>query len=88
VITCGGGGYGDPFERTPQRVLDDVLDGFVTPQAARTDYGVILGTDGRSVDETATLQERGARAPFDAMFDRGAHFERIEAQRMLTEVLP
>ncbi len=35
----GGGGYGDPKERDPARVRDDVLDGYVTPEAARTEYG-------------------------------------------------
>lgn len=88
VITCGGGGYGNPFERNPQRVLDDVLDGFVTPQAACADYGVILGPDGRSVDEAATARERTTRAPFETMFDRGAHFERMETQRSSTGAAP
>lgn len=37
-----GGGYGDPLERDPHRVLDDVLDGFIEPQHAREDYGVVL----------------------------------------------
>jgi N-methylhydantoinase B len=37
-----GGGYGDPLERDPEKVLDDVLDGFITPQHAREDYGVVL----------------------------------------------
>jgi N-methylhydantoinase B len=37
-----GGGYGDPLERDPQKVLDDVLDGFISPENAREDYGVIL----------------------------------------------
>ena len=32
--TPGGGGYGDPRARAPQAVLDDVLDGYVTPEAA------------------------------------------------------
>ena len=37
-----GGGYGDPLERDPQKVLDDVLDGFITVDHARDDYGVVL----------------------------------------------
>ena len=37
-----GGGYGDPLEREPSKVLDDVLDGFITPHHAKEDYGVIL----------------------------------------------
>lgn len=81
VVTCGGGGYGNPFEREPARVLDDVLDGFVTPQAARADYGVVLTSDGETVDEVATTAERRARAAFEPMFDRGEQFEYMEAQR-------
>lgn len=38
----GGGGWGDPFERDPQAVLDDVLDEYVSVEAARSDYGVVL----------------------------------------------
>ena len=37
-----GGGYGDPLEREPQKVLDDVLDGFIDAGHAREDYGVVL----------------------------------------------
>ena len=37
----GGGGYGDPLERDPQKVLDDVLDGFIRPEHA-AEYGVVL----------------------------------------------
>ena len=38
----GGGGYGDPFARDPQRVLDDVVNGYVSSEAAASDYGVVL----------------------------------------------
>ena len=37
-----GGGYGDPLDRDPRKVLDDVLDGFITAAHARNDYGVVL----------------------------------------------
>jgi N-methylhydantoinase B len=38
-IACGGGGgYGDPAERDPQTVLDDVRDGYVSPEEARKHY--------------------------------------------------
>ena len=37
--TAGGGGWGDPLERDPERVRGDVLDGKVTPEAAREKYG-------------------------------------------------
>jgi N-methylhydantoinase B len=38
----GGGGYGDPFERAPQAVLDDVVNGYVSIQAAAREYGVLI----------------------------------------------
>lgn len=40
VETAGGGGYGDPRERDPERVRYDVRNGYVTPEAAERDYGV------------------------------------------------
>jgi N-methylhydantoinase B len=39
---AGGGGYGDPLARDPARVLDDVNEGWVTPEAASAAYGVNL----------------------------------------------
>lgn len=36
----GGGGYGDPRERPSERVLEDVVNGYVTCEAAREHYGV------------------------------------------------
>jgi N-methylhydantoinase B len=56
----GAGGYGDPLERDPARVLEDVLDDYVSLEAARADYGVVItgtGTDS-SVDEQATRELR------------------------------
>ncbi len=40
--TCGGGGYGNPHERDPQRVLRDVRDGKVSVERAREVYGVVV----------------------------------------------
>ena len=44
--TPGGGGYGDPRERAPARVAEDVKNGFVSRDAALRDYGVEVGADG------------------------------------------
>ena len=49
----GGGGYGDPAGREPERVAEDVRDGLITADDARRDYGVVIRPDG-SVDGTAT----------------------------------
>jgi N-methylhydantoinase B len=38
----GGGGWGDPLDRDPQAVLDDVLDEYVSIEGAERDYGVVL----------------------------------------------
>jgi N-methylhydantoinase B len=38
----GGGGWGDPLDRDPQAVLDDVLDEYVSHEGAERDYGVVL----------------------------------------------
>jgi N-methylhydantoinase B len=39
---AGGGGWGDPLERDPEKVRDDVLDEYVSPESAKRDYGVVL----------------------------------------------
>lgn len=64
----GAGGYGDPFTRDPARVLSDVLDDYVSIDAARTRYGVVItAADGELVVDpvaTAALRERaGTRRP-------------------------
>jgi N-methylhydantoinase B len=42
IRTTGGGGWGDPLDREPERVADDVRDGKVSPAGAHDDYGVVL----------------------------------------------
>ena len=66
-VTAGGGGWGNPFERQPERVLRDVRDGYVTIDGAARDYGVVVTGDpeqdpeGIGVDAEATERLRGAR---------------------------
>jgi N-methylhydantoinase B len=73
MATNGGGGWGDPFDRDPQRVLRDVLDGFVSLESARRDYGVALDLAARRVDEDATRALRSQRKDH-TLFDRGRTF--------------
>lgn len=40
--TAGGGGYGDPLERDPEAVLEDVIDEYVSVGRAAKDYGVVI----------------------------------------------
>ena len=58
--STGGGGYGAPTERDPLCVLDDVLDGRVSAEAAERDYGVVV-RDGK-LDAAATAKLRGKAA--------------------------
>jgi N-methylhydantoinase B len=55
--TGGGGGYGLAVERDPALVREDVLEGYVTVEAAKAQYGVVLRDD-LSVDEAATAAQR------------------------------
>jgi N-methylhydantoinase B len=52
-----GGGYGDPLARDPSRVRDDIIDGLISAEMARDDYGIVLGADG-TIDETTTARLR------------------------------
>jgi N-methylhydantoinase B len=56
VATNGGGGYLDPLDRDPERVLKDVLDKVVSREAAESVYGTVLTE--RSVDIAATAERR------------------------------
>ncbi|WP_020661571.1 hydantoinase B/oxoprolinase family protein [Amycolatopsis benzoatilytica] len=56
-VTAGGGGHGHPFDREPERVLEDVLDGKVTREGAERDYGVVIDAGG--IDHAATAAARG-----------------------------
>lgn len=58
IYRPGGGGVGDPRRRDPRRVLADVLDGLVSPEKAREEYGVVVETAARRVDEDATRRLR------------------------------
>jgi N-methylhydantoinase B len=68
----GGGGYGNPLQREVQRVLWDVIEGYITPEEAEQNYGVIVHYTGKpeelvklpnqwTIDELRTAQLRGIR---------------------------
>ncbi|MFC5627472.1 hydantoinase B/oxoprolinase family protein [Aliibacillus thermotolerans] len=48
--SAGGGGLGDPLERDPQRVLEDVIDEYVSIERARKDYGVVIIEIDKEID--------------------------------------
>jgi N-methylhydantoinase B len=72
----GGAGYGDPLERDAMLVLQDVLDGKVSVQAAVTNYGVVVVDNNTPrFDATATANKRAAmrdhRGQISWTYDRG-----------------
>jgi N-methylhydantoinase B len=62
--TPSGGGRGNPLERDPAMVLEDVFEGKVSPEHARAAYGVVIVAEGRDywVDQPATQQLRESLA--------------------------
>jgi N-methylhydantoinase B len=61
----GGGGWGDPLDRDPAMVLEDVWDEYVSVDGARRDYGVVV--TGSLADMTLALDEGATRALRDEM---------------------
>ena len=57
IRSAGGGGYGDPTERSPAKVAEDVREGYVSVEAAYHLYGVVLDRTG-AVDGVATAAQR------------------------------
>jgi N-methylhydantoinase B len=72
--TGGGGGYGHPFDRAPDRVLADVLGGLVSEAAALAHYGVVLA--GEEVDVAATAARRADR-PTTKAFHRSGYVDAL-----------
>lgn len=86
-LTPGGGGYGDPFLRPVEAVLEDVAAGWVSTGAARRDYGVAIA--GGAVDAAETARLRAARpvrtaeaVPFDFGPEREAWDALFPPERM------
>lgn len=68
IVSPGGAGRGDPFQRDPEKVLRDVKAGRVSIEKARQDYGVVI-EDGKIVDDSTSAM-RNAR-PERSGFDPG-----------------
>src|SRR5438876_160231 len=58
VILAGGGGYGDPLERDPERVAEDVREEKLTIDYVRREYGVVIDPETLAVDGKATARLR------------------------------
>jgi N-methylhydantoinase B len=60
-VLPGGGGHGDPFERDPRAVLDDVLDENVTVEHARRAHGVVIDPATLTLDPAETRELRARK---------------------------
>ncbi|MDX1619370.1 MAG: hydantoinase B/oxoprolinase family protein [Nitriliruptorales bacterium] len=85
IRTTGGGGWGDPLQRDPERVRVDVLWGKVSRDAARSEYGVVvIGSEEEpEVDEVATRELRSRlreERPEPAFFDRGPGYAQLDPE--------
>jgi N-methylhydantoinase B len=84
LVTTGGGGWGDPLRREPEKVAYDVTCGLVSEAAAREDYGVVVVKSGHvytaDTEASATLRARmiAERGPLP-LYDRGPRFAELLA---------
>jgi N-methylhydantoinase B len=76
IETGGGGGWGHPYDREPNRVAADVRNGFVSRQNAELHYGVVLTGDTLAIDEAATARRRATR-PQAKLFHRHGYHEAL-----------
>ncbi|NLT22308.1 MAG: hydantoinase B/oxoprolinase family protein [Syntrophorhabdus sp.] len=58
IDAAGGGGYGSAGERDPELVLNDVREGYVSPESARSDYKVAVDPKTLEIDEEETRKLR------------------------------
>ncbi|SOH94318.1 N-methylhydantoinase B [Monaibacterium marinum] len=74
IHTGGGGGMGHPYDRPAETVLEDVLGGFVTAAAARSEYGVVITDD---VLDTAATEALRQDRPTAMAFHRNTYCEEL-----------
>jgi len=91
IRSAGGGGYGDPLERDPERVAFDVREEYVSPEAAADMYGVLLQSSGE-LDSAATLRRRkhlrASRRTLSAVLDDKIFEPGAVSQRRICRLNP
>jgi N-methylhydantoinase B len=92
IRTTGGGGWGDPLDREPEKVAHDVRQGKVSRDAAAADYGVVITgpADAPAADLAATralrAAQRAARPARRPFFDRGPGYQRLSGGQAAADV--
>lgn len=88
ICTAGGGGWGDPFDREPDKVLDDVKDGFVSMNGAMENYGVVINPTSMLIDQNGTKitreQLKTRRGP-TKLFHRFNYFDSADEELQFIE---
>ena len=59
IDAAGGGGHGNPLEREPEMVESDMIEGYISIEAAKKDYGVVIDPKTFKVDMEETKKLRG-----------------------------
>ena len=78
IEATSGAGFGNPLERDAALVLMDVVDGLLSVERARSEYGVVIDSVTRSVDEESTLALRGElQVVFDAIVGERSVVDRV-----------
>lgn len=81
----GGGGYSDPLERDPSLVARDFIEGYVSAEAARDVYGVVIEENAPDVERTEALRADMRRQRIGHAPDRPSLNEPSTPHRMLSE---
>jgi len=78
IEATSGAGFGNPLERDAALVLKDVVDGLLSVERARSEYGVIIDGVTRTVDRESTLALRGElQVTFDAIIGERSVVDRV-----------
>ncbi len=87
VMTPGGGGWGDPLDREPEKVVCDLALGLVSMGSAKEDYGVMMDPHRLKVLAKKTKEQREtlrhSRPPL-TMIDRGERFKKLLAEQRIS----
>ena len=79
VASGGSGGWGDPLERDPKAVVQDVRSGFVTDDEASNSYGVVLENGGYDKPATTARRHNMSTAQKTHFFDFGPERDEFES---------
>ena len=83
IVTTGGGGWGDPLKREPEKVLYDLKCGIISEKSAKENYGVYIFYKNKECffdfEKTIIMREEMIKKRGKIrMFDRGKNFKEIE----------